>query len=712
MAELALNAEQQKKRFEWASSLKKYQEIIISIVLFLIFNLSILLLNYYQSFKVADSANAINIASQQSGLIQDIAKNLTDISLAIANKDEDRIDTQELKKEIFKQFNALSASKKRFGEVLDVLQNGGSLFSLDGEQLKVAAIEIPSARKNLERVREIWMPFQGMIDHFINDYQNNNIQSNVVTFATDYARIYTTRLLLELDDVSTALQVQAESQAKFIQLIQIIGIIIALSIFFFIVFRSLRALLQSDVALAKSRRETTEIMDTITEGLFLIDENYVIGEQQSRKLRDIFPIRNLTGRKLDDVLHDLIGETDIINVRRFIKQLFNRKTRENLIGDLNPLRRLVIKDNNDESERYLRFNFTRSYEGKKIVHALVSISDITESVEMEQRLEKERKQNEAQFDMLMKLLKIEPNILASFMKNAERMSDKINEILQKKGNTLDILEKKNQMIFREVHSFKGEASALQLTGFVDIAEEMENHLKLLSNKPNITGNDFLRITILLEEFFRLTTELNGIRTRLLDMHFSVGNNAQSNANSLEITLKNFAQQIAERNHKKVKITIQGFENVLFSDDVQHRLKEIIIQMLRNAIVHGIEIPQERIAKGKEEIGHIIISLTEKADSYQVTIQDDGAGIDKEAIRARLIEKGICSPIAAENLDEKTLFRAIFLPGFSTQVESTEDAGRGVGMDVVKDRIKSLGGKMQIQSKTGECTRFDFMFPSA
>lgn len=691
------------------SGLKKYREIIISIILFMMVNITILSLNYYQSFKVADSAIAITLSSQEAGYIQDIAKNITDINLLLTeNENTEAVNFEQQQKILFKQFNALKNSVKKFDTALTLLQKGGVLNE-DGTQQTIQPIKIPSAVDNLERIHNIWTPFEGMIQRFLNSYDAKRINPESVKFATEYARIYTTRLLLEIDDVVNALQIQASKQANFIKIIQIIGIVLALTIFSFIVFRALRALVRSDIELANSRRETNEIMDTITEGLFLIDENYVIGEQQSKKLADIFPISDISGKKLDVILETLLSEKDLVNTRRFINQLFNRKTREHLIDDLNPLRRIFIAGDGERPDRYLRFQFTRSYEGKKIVHILVSIIDITETVEMEQRLERERRQNEQQYEILIKLLKIDSNTLATFMENAEKMTLNINRILEKKGMSSRDLEYKRQTIFREVHSFKGEASALDLGAFVHIANDIEEHLKKLKNKPDLNGNDFLKITISLEEFFKLTTELNTTRQRLLNMNLSVAE--KMSADSSE-QLAHFAQQIAKRQGKNVELSIIGFDHISVPKELKNKLHEILIQLLRNAIVHGIEKPEERVASGKPKNGRILVSLKQTDYYYQAFVEDDGAGINTNVIKQKLIEKKMCSEKLVATLDEQSLIRSIFLPGFSTHNGSDEDAGQGVGMDVVKDRIKSLGGKMQIDTMVGQYTKFIFNIPVA
>lgn len=701
---------------ESQSVLKKYSTIIISVALFLIVDISILGVNYYAANSVERSAREISIASRQSGFLEDIAKNLTDINL-IASTDYDvggYVNVAELKNDVYRQYNALKESETIFNMSLNAFIKGGQTVDAQGHPIKLDAMKVEGSQETLAIIQRIWLPYKGLIDSFITAYDKEYLRMNNIAFAADYARIYTTRLLAESNNIAKSLETQAQQQADRLRLIQIVGIILAISIFLFIVFRALGALLRSDAALARSRRETTEIMDTIQEGLFLIDSQYEIGEQQSKKLGSIFPVKDIAGKRFDEILEGVVAEKDIVNTRRFINQLFNRKTRENLIDDLNPLRRVLVthkRDNGSERESYLQFNFARSYSGKNIQHVLVSITDITESVELENRLLKEKENNELQLNMLIKLLRIEPDILNSFMRNTSETMGRINEILRRGGRTQAELRANANEIFREVHSFKGEASALELDSFVNIAEEMENTLHALRKKTEITGNDFLSTTIVLEQFFTLNKDIQEMHQRLLG--FDIRPKAMSGSDakhSMQEYFEHFAQSLADRNQKKVTVEVRGFDEANLSEHLMDKIKEITVQLLRNAIVHGIETPDERRAAGKPEVGKVSLMLRENNGQVEVLISDDGQGINLEAIRTKLVSLGKVRLEDAAKLTEAELHRALFLSGLSTADKESGDAGRGVGMDIVKDRIAQLKGKIQIRSEEGKFSRFLLRIP--
>ena len=131
-------------------------------------------------------------------------------------------------------------------------------------------------------------------------------------------------------------------------------------------------------------------------------------------------------------------------------------------------------------------------------------------------------------------------------------------------------------------------------------------------------------------------------------------------------------------------------------------------LLRNAVAHGLETPDKRSVKGKSEIGEITIDANQVGNEVVLVVTDDGNGLNYPRIRERAIEAGLLDP-SAETPDEQ-LAQFIFMPGFSTATEVTQIAGRGVGMDVVKNEITSLGGRVEIASAAGRGTTFTISLP--
>jgi chemosensory pili system protein ChpA (sensor histidine kinase/response regulator) len=131
-------------------------------------------------------------------------------------------------------------------------------------------------------------------------------------------------------------------------------------------------------------------------------------------------------------------------------------------------------------------------------------------------------------------------------------------------------------------------------------------------------------------------------------------------------------------------------------------------LVRNAIVHGLELPDERLRRGKPEAGELVIEVRQEGNEIVVLIADDGAGLDLERLRARGIDKGLIGPF--QTVTERELTDLIFAPGLTTATEVTELAGRGVGMDVVRSELASFGGRIAVASDFGRGARFTLYLP--
>ena len=139
-----------------------------------------------------------------------------------------------------------------------------------------------------------------------------------------------------------------------------------------------------------------------------------------------------------------------------------------------------------------------------------------------------------------------------------------------------------------------------------------------------------------------------------------------------------------------------------------QLSDPLVHLIRNSIDHGIESPEAREEAGKPARGTVVLSAVHAGAHVLIKIRDDGAGLDREAIRARAVERGLVAPDA--ELTDEQAFGLIFEPGFSTAQKITEVSGRGVGLDVVKRSMEALHGSLQIASRRGEGTTITLKLP--
>jgi len=169
------------------------------------------------------------------------------------------------------------------------------------------------------------------------------------------------------------------------------------------------------------------------------------------------------------------------------------------------------------------------------------------------------------------------------------------------------------------------------------------------------------------------------------------------------------RDLARSLSKEVNLELQGEETDLDKNLVE-ALADPLVHLVRNAVDHGVESPEERLAAGKARAGTVILAAEQEGDHILLSIEDDGRGMDPEVLRRKAVEKGLMDIESAARLDEKDCYNLIFHAGFSTKTEISDVSGRGVGMDVVKTRIAQLNGSIEIESMKGRGSRLSIRVP--
>jgi chemotaxis protein histidine kinase CheA len=170
-----------------------------------------------------------------------------------------------------------------------------------------------------------------------------------------------------------------------------------------------------------------------------------------------------------------------------------------------------------------------------------------------------------------------------------------------------------------------------------------------------------------------------------------------------------AQRVASDAGKKVRLVTTGLDEV--PGDIRKTVRDIAIQLVRNAVVHGIEDADTRRGLDKDEIGLLQIQFRPGDQGCELVFQDDGCGIVPERLREAAVRRGDLSASDAQQLDTKASLALIFKPGFSTHDGNGRDAGRGVGLDFVLKAIHSIGGRISISTAPGKYTRFSISLPA-
>ncbi|HVY79511.1 MAG TPA: ATP-binding protein, partial [Steroidobacteraceae bacterium] len=245
-------------------------------------------------------------------------------------------------------------------------------------------------------------------------------------------------------------------------------------------------------------------------------------------------------------------------------------------------------------------------------------------------------------------------------------------------------------------------------------EEMVGELK---KKPDHSGNVFLPMVLKLDELLAHLRSVRELGARLSALRESApldasakGPGGKTPGEELAQTLQALAERLAHDHKKKFKLSLSGLADIPRA--YIPTLKDVLIQMLRNSAVHGIESAEVRRAHTKDDVGAVRIEFKKGAEGFELMFEDDGAGLLPEQLKAAAVRKQIVTAEEAAAMDTRAAMALIFRPGFSTQEHVSMDAGRGVGMDVGAKSVYAIGGKIGVTTNPGKFTRFKVSLPAS
>ncbi|KUG07512.1 chemotaxis protein CheA [Solirubrum puertoriconensis] len=196
-----------------------------------------------------------------------------------------------------------------------------------------------------------------------------------------------------------------------------------------------------------------------------------------------------------------------------------------------------------------------------------------------------------------------------------------------------------------------------------------------------------------------------------DLQYSVMDARLVGVGTLFNKFPRVVRDVATAEQKQVELTISG-QDIQIDRNILQIITDALLHLVRNAIGHGIETPEERTRAGKSPLGHLTLSAQTERDDVLIRIIDDGRGIDVERVRRKAVARGQLPADVAARLTDAEVYSLMFEAGFSTAEQVTEISGRGVGLDVVKLAIDSLGGQVRVDSQMGQGTTFTLVLPTS
>jgi two-component system chemotaxis sensor kinase CheA len=731
--------------------LGRFKGIVFALGGFLLVVSGLLAYNFFNASQFATDAMGIKQVAQQQAQPQLLTASAGVLAARLANRED-----------ITAALSDLQRASRSFDETLNALATGGVVQNTEGKNVRLS-VRSAEAQTVLANASKTWADFKTKLDpvarfsgspYAKDDTGQLTLNARGERLQTQLAELQdkgakaTAPLTKAIEELAADLQAASTSRANILSIVQGAGIVIALVLFVLIISVFIRNLQKDEVVANRARKEAADILRTVNEGLFLLDAKQKIGTEKSMALANIFRREDFSDMGFDDLLRGIVPEKTLRTAQDYVQLLWGERVNEKLVKSINPLNEVEVHFDNPAGgfeTHFLEFDFNRVRSDGTLSHLLVTVNDVTKRVLLSRELQESQEKAQQQLDMLLRILHVDPESLTGFLTDAEVSLKMVNSILKEPAREEAAFRSKIDSIYRQVHAVKGEAAALGLKTVEQRAHAFEESLTELKGRANLSGSDFLPLVVKLDDLFNHLAQVREMLGRLVDLHQAIasrggvsspasaatdkkvgewltGQSGDSSLEStgllankqaatlLESTLEKLAAKVAESQAKRVELKFHGLDRV--PETYKRAVKDITIQLVRNSVVHGIEMPQDRLASQKPEAGVLNVDFVDRgSEGYELVVRDDGRGLQLDRIKEVAIDRGLITPAQASLLDARQAMALIFRPGFSTSEDVTTDAGRGAGMDLVRVLVAEMGGRVGLASAGGRFAKFKIWLPA-
>ena len=696
---------------------QRYRALILSIALFVVLDLGVLALNYVSSGLFARDAARINTASELRMLTQQIAKSV----LTLRDEQRDGLPTQTSLAQISEaslQFDKNLQSLAALSRSPAWWERG---FDASGVARQAEGAEV------LADISKLWDPMRELLQPLLKP--EVVLSRELIESAANRVVARNIKMADKSGELSALLELGALEQAARLRTIQIAALILALLNFAYIIFKFIRQLRAGDAVAAAARAETEEILRTVRSGLILISADGRIASQVSQHARQVLGSQVAEGKNLFSILSSQLDDESRAELTEYLALLFSGRVKPLLVQQLNPLREVTLRTP-DGAVCTLDFEFSPVFSSTgQIAHVLVTFEDISERAALAREVGEVRERSRSEMELVMGLMAIEPGVLRAAVLRARRSVTQINQCLARfDGGALE-----SRSLLQEAmaltHRAKGEAYLVGLEALGLAIHQLEEQFGDLAKSRQgelVGGAAMIPASIALQDISALVDRMETLMKKLASFGAGWSNGAAAEAlgstgsnpvitgsaavasGNLALQLEQLAQTIAADESKLVRVQ---FRNEIAWTDLepyQEMMQATLPQLLRNAVVHGIESPEERLRMGKSAEGVVSIQIRRDAAGPILTVRDDGRGLSAEAIRTTLVRSKLLDETQAAALSDHDAVMKIFEPGFSTTEQVSVHAGRGVGLSVVQEVLKALGAKLRVSARPNRFTQFEIL----
>lgn len=389
---------------------------------------------------------------------------------------------------------------------------------------------------------------------------------------------------------------------------------------------------------------------------------------------------------------------------------------------------------------------------------VISICMIFQDISEHRMAQTQAVRREQEIEKIFALLKVSDSLFDLFMEETRELFDEIKKDLKLMGLETEVenITQISGRMFRNVHTIKANAKLFKLHSIEDVSHEVETYLGALKEEKVSFSQEALgqltqKVMAISQEIYsyaslrkeiissfdrkkdqNLRYRIQWIRSLLSQFAYML-RDPNLEPLGLKALKREFGRALSSFDKLSIKDYIKGYDRMVQDMasrtgkkiapldvhlDVHHfdgktlsKVNDILVHCLRNAVDHGIETPEKRNASGKIASGLISIRSHESSGLVNLTVDDDGAGIDINKIKQKALAKGILTPLEIESMNDDDVIELLFRPGFSTAEKLSHTSGRGVGMDAIRESARQLHGELKIQHLKGSGTRLTLEIPS-
>jgi two-component system chemotaxis sensor kinase CheA len=494
-----------------------------------------------------------------------------------------------------------------------------------------------------------------------------------------------------------------------------------------------------------NNRLIDSILKSSAQGMFLLDAKDTILPPVSAALATLFRRQDFTNLSFEKLIGPHVSAKTLSAARSFVTRLLEGAAPDPL--QPNPLQdteiRLAKTDGTFETVHY-SFEFHAVDSPHAPRSWLVRVSDITTRVQQHRELEDLRTQVQTQGEILRGVLQGGGARFGAFLHRTDASLKTINGVLKKPAREAAAFRSKLEETLDEVDRVRRDAAALKLTGLEAAARLLEDSLQELRSRGELSGSDFLPLAVKLDQLYGQFALLRSLcsqagtanepdsdsaapenrmtdnGTQIIEAPKFLAEMAQkaavpkahrmAQAGSLESTLVALTELVAQEHDKKVVLNCVGMQ--LVPSRYQSTIKNVAIQLIRNAVMHGIELAVARTAAGKPAHGTLHLEFKALPDhTFELHFQDDGGGLDPDKVRTTAVAKGLLTADAAARLRDRQAIKLIFKSGYTTLATGPGEAPHGKGMSLVRRYVHEAGGKIALATLLGHETRFKLTLPA-